>query len=94
MVSCEIKKGGRKFVYNEWLGWGVFNDSMSQLHSAEFVIAFGRKVAIISILGNMVKCNPITRRKLLNLEIITQFHNNRMIILSINIWTRLVNRDY
>ena len=33
MVSCEIKKGGRKFVYNEWLGWGVFNDSMSQLHS-------------------------------------------------------------
>ena len=93
MVSCEIKKGERK-LYNEWLGWGVFNDSMSQLHSAEFVIAFGRKVAIISILGNMVKCNPITRRKLLNLEIITQFHNNCMIILSINIWTRLVNRDY
>ena len=58
---------------------------MSQLHSAEFVIAFGRKVAIISILGNMVKCNPITRRKLLNLEIITQFHNDLWIILSINI---------
>ena len=74
----KLKKGERK-LYNEWLGWGVFNDSMSQLNSAEFVIAFGRKVAIISISGNMVKCNPITRRKLLNLEIITQFHNNRII---------------
>ena len=54
MVSCEIKKskmrGKKILLYNEWLGWGVFNDSMSQLHNcAEFVIVFGRKVAIISI---------------------------------------------
>ena len=49
MVSCEIRKKGEwKLLYNEWLGWGVFNDSMSQLHSSEFVIVFGRKVGIIS----------------------------------------------
>ena len=38
--------------------------------SAEFVIVFGRKVAIISILEKVVKCNPITERKLLNIQLI------------------------
>ena len=61
MVSCEIKKGERK-LYNEWLGWGVFNDSVSQLHSAEFVIVFGRKVAIISILEKWLSAIPLKGR--------------------------------
>lgn len=67
MVSCEIKKGERK-LYNEWLGWGVFNDSVSQLYSeAEFVIVFGRKVAIISILEKWLSTIPLQEGKVLNL---------------------------
>ena len=59
----KLKKGKENCIMNDWGEVYLTIQCLNFIVVWQFVMVFRRKVAIISILRKMVKCNPIKSRK-------------------------------